>query len=293
MKNFILLFGTLIITTCAFAQDIIYKVDGSEIKTKVIEITTNEIKYKNFEQLESALLNIPISQVFMIIYESGEKEVFKNTQQQQLQQQSDNNVQSNMALSGISKENLSIEIIDNRADKILIGQEPSRGAAAVGLIVQPNASVNDNEGKIYSYAVKTLENVLGKNDFKNNNNPNCKLEIKILELFHEAKAGLYGAGGHVTQNCKASISIINNNNVVFTKDFSSLYSSKAKEFISQSNLLKEQYSETLDKKAKNKKLREEMKEYSVKGHFINFIIVFDDIVHQLLNDKDFQNSLSI
>lgn len=287
MKNFILLFGVLIISLFTTAQDIIYKVDGNEIKAKVIEITTDAIKYKNFGQLENPSLDIPISQVFMIIYEGGEKEIFKT----ETQQQNDNN-QTVVTNLGISKDNLSIEIIDDRENKILIGHEPSRGAAAVGLIVQPNASVNDNEGKIYNYAGKTLKNVLSKKGFENNDNSSYKFEIKIFELFHEAKAGLYGAGGNVTQNCKTSVSIINNNNVIFKKDFSSLYSAKTKDFISQLDYLNEQYSEPLDKKASREKLKEDLKEYSVKGHFINFIIVFDDIVGQLLNDSKFQHVLS-
>lgn len=288
MKKLNLLIGILLISICSLAQDIIYKVNGNEIKAKIIEITTEAIKYKNFGQLESPPLDIPISQVFMIIYEGGEKEVFKT----EMQQHGDNQIINNTTLSSISKNNIFIDIVDNRGNKVLIGKEPSRGAAAIGLIVQPNASVNDNEGKIYSYAVKTLKNVLEKKGVENNNNSNYKLEIKILELFHEAKAGLYGAGGNVTQNCKTSISIVNNNNIIFNKDFNSLYSAKTKKFVDQLNLLNKQYSETVDKKASRKKLKEERKQHSVKGHFINFIITFDDIVSQLLNDSEFQHVLS-
>jgi len=284
MKKISLLIGVLFITVCASAQDIIYKVDGNEIKAKVIEITTDAIKYKNFEQLENTLLTIPISQVFMVIYEGGEKEVFKAEKQQP----SNNQIENNTKLSGISKNNIFIDIIDKRGNKVLIGKEPSRGAAAVGLIVQPIASVNDNEGKIYSYAVKSLKSVLTKQGFENNDNSSYKFVIEILELFHEAKAGLYGGGGNVTQNCKTSISIISENNIIFKKDFNSLYSDKTKRFLSQLELMNNQYSETLDKKAQRKKSKAEMKEYSVKGHFINFIVVFDDIVSQLLNDNEFQ-----
>ena len=64
----------------ATAQDIILKQDGSEIKTKVIEITDQQIKYKEFDFQDGPIRNINISEVFMITYESGQKEVFnKNT----------------------------------------------------------------------------------------------------------------------------------------------------------------------------------------------------------------------
>jgi opacity protein-like surface antigen len=61
-----------------FAQDVIYKHDGTEIKAKVTEITESVIKYKKYEQLEGPIRNILISDVFMIIYEDGTREVFKS-----------------------------------------------------------------------------------------------------------------------------------------------------------------------------------------------------------------------
>ncbi len=60
-----------------FAQDIIYKHDGTEISSRVIEITTAFIKYKKFEQQSGPIRNIKISDVFMIIYEDETQEVFK------------------------------------------------------------------------------------------------------------------------------------------------------------------------------------------------------------------------
>jgi len=285
MKYFIFLVGILLISTYSLAQDIIYKADGSEIKAKIIEITTNKIKYKIFAQLEDTIMDIPISQVFMIIYEGGEKEVFKKEEEQQF----DINIQSDIKISEIAKDNLSIEIIDNRDNKVLIGKEPDRIALGLSLISIPIVTVNDNEGKLYSYAEKTLRNILIKNDFKNSNNPNGKLEIRINELFEKVTAGIYGTNIQVTQICKATVSVIDNNKIIFSKDFNSFYVAKANEYKSQFNMLNEQYSETLDKKARNKELRQNLKDYSVNGYFIAFIVVFDDIIHQLLNDRDFQN----
>ena len=50
--------------------------DGSEIKAKVLEITDKEIKYKNFDFQNGPTRYISISEVFMITYENGQKEVF-------------------------------------------------------------------------------------------------------------------------------------------------------------------------------------------------------------------------
>ncbi|MBN1639386.1 MAG: hypothetical protein JW866_10485 [Ignavibacteriales bacterium] len=70
------------------AQDIIYKTDGTEIKVKIIELTTETVKYKNFEQLQGPIRNILLSDVFMIIYEDGTKEVIKKNNNTELETQS-------------------------------------------------------------------------------------------------------------------------------------------------------------------------------------------------------------
>ena len=60
----------------ANAQDIILKQDGSEIKSKVLEITDQQVKYKEFDFQSGPIRNINISEVFMITYENGKREVF-------------------------------------------------------------------------------------------------------------------------------------------------------------------------------------------------------------------------
>ena len=76
-KLIITILGALLINI-SIAQDIIYKSDGTEIKTKIIEITTETIKYKMFDQLDGPVRNILISDVFMVIDEDGTREVFKD-----------------------------------------------------------------------------------------------------------------------------------------------------------------------------------------------------------------------
>jgi hypothetical protein len=77
-KSFLFLF---IISFCiaSFEQDIIIKTNGDEIQAKVLEISTNEIKYKRFENPEGPNYIIEKKQVFMIKYENGNKDVFNNT----------------------------------------------------------------------------------------------------------------------------------------------------------------------------------------------------------------------
>jgi|GEM_PF-7041018 len=60
-----------------FSQDIIIKVTGEEIQTKVSEITTEFIKYRNFSQPSGPIRNVRTDEVFIIIYENGSREVIK------------------------------------------------------------------------------------------------------------------------------------------------------------------------------------------------------------------------
>lgn len=63
----------------AFAQDVIVKKDGSTIMSKVLEIGTNEIKYKKFSNQEGPTYTVLSSDVLAINYENGEKETFQVT----------------------------------------------------------------------------------------------------------------------------------------------------------------------------------------------------------------------
>lgn len=68
-------------TICALSlksQDVIIKKDGTEIQAKVLELTTNTIKYKEYDFQEGPTRNIPMKEVFMIIYSNGKREVISS-----------------------------------------------------------------------------------------------------------------------------------------------------------------------------------------------------------------------
>lgn len=69
----------LITTLHGLAQDIIIKNDKSEIKSKVTEITETSVKYKKWENLDGPVYSISKSQVFMIIYQNGNRELIEST----------------------------------------------------------------------------------------------------------------------------------------------------------------------------------------------------------------------
>lgn len=61
----------------ANSYDIIRKKDGSEIKSQIVEITVNTVKYKIYEQLDGPIRNILIDDIFMIKYKDGKTEFFQ------------------------------------------------------------------------------------------------------------------------------------------------------------------------------------------------------------------------
>ncbi|HET6243349.1 MAG: hypothetical protein H0V01_11285 [Bacteroidetes bacterium] len=60
----------------SFAQDIITKKNGEEIKALVKEITPNEIKYKRFDNPDGPLIYLAKSDIFLITYQNGITEKF-------------------------------------------------------------------------------------------------------------------------------------------------------------------------------------------------------------------------
>jgi len=75
MKN--LFFCFLFIFPClSYAQDLIVKMDGQEVPAKVEEITLEEIIYVKPDSLQGPVMRMLKSEVFMIKYANGTREVF-------------------------------------------------------------------------------------------------------------------------------------------------------------------------------------------------------------------------
>lgn len=79
MKRFLLLAFFLFASYSVFAQDIITKKDGTDIQAKILEVTTSEVKYKKFSNLEGPVFTILKSDILIVRYENGENEVFSES----------------------------------------------------------------------------------------------------------------------------------------------------------------------------------------------------------------------
>lgn len=76
MKKFFATIALALVTVLGCnAQDFIVLKTGDEIKSKVLEISQTEIKYKKFDNLEGPTISIEKQTVFMIRYANGTKDV--------------------------------------------------------------------------------------------------------------------------------------------------------------------------------------------------------------------------
>ena len=76
MKIFPAFVLLLLVNSFAAAQDIIIQNNGTEILAKVLEIKPDEVKYLRFDNQTGPTYTINKSEVFMIKYENGTKDVF-------------------------------------------------------------------------------------------------------------------------------------------------------------------------------------------------------------------------
>jgi hypothetical protein len=72
----LILLAIIFNATLSFSQDIITTKTGEDILAKITEINKSEIKYKKFDNFDGPLYTILKSDILMIRYENGSKEIF-------------------------------------------------------------------------------------------------------------------------------------------------------------------------------------------------------------------------
>lgn len=80
MKNIISIIGVLLMSIGYLsAQDIIICRNGDEIESKILKISKSEIEYKKWSNQDGPTYTLEKSEVFMIKYPNGDKDLFKET----------------------------------------------------------------------------------------------------------------------------------------------------------------------------------------------------------------------
>ena len=78
---------TMLFFGAAMAQDVITLKNGDEINGKVTKVTPTEIEYKLASNPDGPTYTKPVTEIFMVKYENGQKDVFNNTPAPAAQQQ--------------------------------------------------------------------------------------------------------------------------------------------------------------------------------------------------------------
>lgn len=78
MKNLCVILIAICFCGTSFAQDKIHKKDGALIEVKVIEVGTDEIKYKMFIDQTGPIYSLDKDRIIKIVYENGRTETYQN-----------------------------------------------------------------------------------------------------------------------------------------------------------------------------------------------------------------------
>ncbi len=78
-KTFLFIFVLFVYSNFSYSQDMITKKTGEDISGKILEVTSSEIKYKKADNLDGPIFTISKSEVLIIRYKNGTKDVFSDT----------------------------------------------------------------------------------------------------------------------------------------------------------------------------------------------------------------------
>lgn len=80
IMKFVLLIGVVMAAQGAYGQDIMIQKNGDELQVKVLKISRTEVEYKKWSNPDGPSYTIPKGDIFMIKYQNGDKDVFKETE---------------------------------------------------------------------------------------------------------------------------------------------------------------------------------------------------------------------
>lgn len=80
-KSILTMLAFIAINLSAFSQDVITQKSGEDIQAKILEVNQTEIKYKKFDNQNGPTFTLLKSDVLMIRYENGTKDIFNQTEE--------------------------------------------------------------------------------------------------------------------------------------------------------------------------------------------------------------------
>ena len=81
MKKLILLFVAMIATTMLFAQDVIVTTDSKKIEAKIVEVSSTQVKYLDYNAQDGPTFVLSTDEIASIIFASGQVKVYAHKTQ--------------------------------------------------------------------------------------------------------------------------------------------------------------------------------------------------------------------
>ena len=78
MRLFILSGAMIFVASFALSQDKIYRNNGKVVAAKIIEIASDEIKYKDFHNLDGPIYILETDKIKKIVFENGTTQKFQD-----------------------------------------------------------------------------------------------------------------------------------------------------------------------------------------------------------------------
>ena len=85
MKKYFFFYLCCLITYLSYSQDIITTKSGEDIKAKVLEVNTTEIKFKKIDNIEGPTFSVLKSEILLVRYSNGTKDIFYEKSENQTQ----------------------------------------------------------------------------------------------------------------------------------------------------------------------------------------------------------------
>ena len=111
MKKIVSLLFAACVAVGAFAQDLIITRDGQRLEVKVLEVSSAEVKYKEFNNQDGATFILRADEINTVVFENGSVKVFNvpsqaQSQNQALSQANDNQLAAAVEESAVVEEAL-------------------------------------------------------------------------------------------------------------------------------------------------------------------------------------------
>lgn len=149
--NITTVFCSIFLSVSVFAQDVITYKNGNEVNAKVTEVNPTDVKFIMHDSLGGAIHIVPLSNIFMITYKNGYKDVF--TEAQVVIPEIENKIPVQENKTPVVVENKTPTVETKEDDELIERRRyggPRVGCTYVGQGAFADALLNEGKRNIYS-----------------------------------------------------------------------------------------------------------------------------------------------